>query len=84
MRATGAGAKPYLDPAGGYHVLRLCEDLAVRRSDLAQATKRSSQALRPQCPSHDFGTPRRHRRGSVYNHFRLFTFYHQALNILFP
>lgn len=38
-------AKPYLDPDRGYHVQRLCEDLAVRRSDFAKATKRTNQAV---------------------------------------
>ncbi len=42
---TLAQARRYIDPAKGYHVQHLCEDLAIRRSDLAQATKRSQQAL---------------------------------------
>lgn len=40
-----AQAQRYLDPSRGYHVQHLCEDLAIRRADLAQATNRTQQAL---------------------------------------
>lgn len=40
-----AQARRYLDPSRGYHVQHLCEDLAIRRTDLAQATNRTQQAL---------------------------------------